>query len=846
LTRSGLALLVTASWFLTPGQSIPAGPAAEPRPDHAEWLGSVALLISAEERAAFAALTKDYQRDAFMRRFWEVRDPFPQTAKNEFREAWEERAKLAAERWDGLTEDRAQIFLVNGEPRRAWKPLCSVLRPIEIWDYAGTDRVRGEFTVVFSSPGGSRKGPYRLWSPQDGLASLVVSLASASASTSASIADPQGLARFVAQECSDGSDILGSLSTAVDWHRFRDRFELVPEPGDEWVRSFAARSTELPAGAVPLAAQLSTRFPGRHQSRTIVETLLRVPREELEAAAGKTPAYSFLVDGEVLLRGDLFENFRYRFDLPVASAPAGDGSVPLVVQRYLRPGSYTMVLKLEDLSSHRFFRSEQTLDVPAVEAAPVEVLAAPGAAPPAIAQAVANPLAEADRDLDASDDWDLKLYGAANELVTGRLRVEATVAGEGVAWVEFALNGRRVLTKSRPPWGVELDVGKALRTHRVRAAALDAAGRVLASDEILVNAGPYKFRVRLLQPERGRRYQESLRAHAEVAVPPGEKLDRVEFFLNEDRVATLYQPPYVQPILLPGNQPVAYVRAVAYLADGSSSEDLVFVNAPEISDEIEVSMVELYTSVVGRGGRPVDGLDGADFVVFEDGQQQELRRFETVANLPIHAGIVLDTSSSMEPKIADAVKAALRFFETVLEPKDRAAVVTFADKPVVAVPFTNSPGVLAGGLINVRADGETALWDAIAFSLHYFSGLRGKRCLIVLTDGEDVSSRYRMDDVLDFAKRTGVAIYPVAIGLSAKQVQARAGLQRFADATGGRLHEVSSALDLTRIYDDIEKELRSQYLLVYQSPQTGDKYREIEVKVRRPGATAKAMRGYYP
>jgi VWFA-related protein len=459
---------------------------------------------------------------------------------------------------------------------------------------------------------------------------------------------------------------------------------------------------------------------------------------------------------------------------------------------------------------------------------------------------VVNPLAEADRDLGTGGDWDLKLYGAANELVTGRLRVEATVAGEGIARVEFTLNGRRILTKSRPPWGVELDVGKALRTHRVRAAALDAAGRVLASDEILVNAGPYKFRLRLLQPERGRRYEKSLRAHAEVSVPPGEKLDRVEFFLNEDRVATLYQAPYVQPILLPDGQPIAYVRAVAYLADGGSSEDLVFVNAPEISDEISVSMVEVYATVLGPGGRPLDGLSGADFLVFEDGQQQELRRFETVANLPIHAGIVLDTSSSMESKVDEAVKAALRFFATVLEPKDRAAVITFADKPVIAVPFTNSPGVLAGGLTNVRADGETALWDALAFSLHYFSGLGGKRCLIVLTDGEDVSSRYRMEDVLDFAKRTGVAIYPVAIGLSAKQFQARSGLQRFADATGGRLFEVSSALELARIYDEVEKELRSQYLLVYQSPQSGEKYREIEVKVRRPGAEAKAMRGYYP
>ena len=90
-------------------------------------------------------------------------------------------------------------------------------------------------------------------------------------------------------------------------------------------------------------------------------------------------------------------------------------------------------------------------------------------------------------------------------------------------------------------------------------------------------------------------------------MPEDGALERVEFFLNETLVATLYQPPFTQPIVLPEDGELAYVRAVAYLADGNSTEDLVFVNAPDNLEEVDVQFVELYTTVLDRGRRPVTG-----------------------------------------------------------------------------------------------------------------------------------------------------------------------------------------------------------------------------------------------
>jgi VWFA-related protein len=209
--------------------------------------------------------------------------------------------------------------------------------------------------------------------------------------------------------------------------------------------------------------------------------------------------------------------------------------------------------------------------------------------------------------------------------------------------------------------------------------------------------------------------------------------------------------------------------------------------------------------------------------------------------------VVLDTSGSMVDELDEVTRAALRFFESVITARDRAAVVTFADQPRLVVPFTNSSGVLAGGVANLVAEGETALWDSVVFALHYFSGLRAKRALVVLTDGADTASRYEFSQALDFARRTGVALYPIGLRLPQRDFEARARLAQLAEETGGRLFIIQGVGELARVYEEIERELRSQYLLVYQSPQTeGDRYREVKVTVKRPGLEVKTARGYFP
>jgi len=870
------------------------GAGAPLAPAHRDWLAAVAPLISEAEREGFVGLGLDYRRDTFIDEFWRVRDPHPETPRNELRERWEAQYAEARQRFGEPDDGRVGYYALFGAPSLVIPGRCpGLLEPLEIWRYEGGLIGRGRVHLVFIEPRGPGGRGYRLWNPGDGVMRI--------STAAAGVSEPTELLQAVAGGCFRGDEVAAGIASALDWTRLRESGGFVPDPGREWLATFLARSTELPAGAGTFDARLALSFPGRHQSRTVLQGLIAVPRAAASPDAASR-SYDFAVDGEVLRKGELFESFRYRFHVPAATDPgalgdaeaSGDaeGSLPLLFQRYLRPGVYELVVRVEDLASGRFFRDRRHIEVPAISGrtrglpnageanggeasreedggptlldalavrsgdgaggsrrAGADVAAGGGVTTGGVGSVAAlDPAAEANAALGAGEECGLRLLPPQPGLQTGPTRVEAVISGAEVDGVSFALDGRPVAVKNRPPYSVEVDLGEAPRTHLVTAAALGPGGAVLARDQMVINAGPHRFAVRLVEPAPGRRYGTSLRAQAEVDVPEGDRLDRLELYLNDDRVATLYQPPLAHPVLLPSNLGPAYVRAVAFLAGGHSAEDLVYVNAPENLDRIDVRMVELFTSALDRRGRPVDDLGRDDFAVREEGEPQELRRFERVRDLPIWAGLLLDRSNSMAEEIREVTAGALAFFEQVLTPKDRAAVLTFNHEPELLVRFTADPEVLAGGVAGIRAEGGTALYDSLIYALYYFSGINGKRALLVISDGEDEGSRYGFDDALDYACRTGVAIYTIGLGLPARDAQIRMQLQRLATETGGRSFLISRASDLERVYESIEEELRTQYLLAYQSTYGGTDtaFREVEVEVNRPGVRASTIRGYFP
>ncbi|HVS03723.1 MAG TPA: VWA domain-containing protein [Thermoanaerobaculia bacterium] len=840
-TRTLAALVTLAALLL-----LAAAPAAarkqkeDPRlaelaPKYRQFLEEVDLLLTEEERQAFLDLEKDYQRDAYIEQFWRIRDPYPNTTRNELRDRWEARVEQARSRYGSLRGDRPRMLLLNGPPDGSADVKCGIdLWPIEVWYYGKNERLRDELYLIFYQRWGV--GDFQLWQPAAGIQDLF--------QTPPFRASEREMLAVAARSCSlNGDAFMAALAYIYRHGRLGYPLLLmaaeapIEGPSGEWLATFQSYSTDLPEGAALFPAELSFGFPGRKQSRTVVQGTLLVAREELSTAElGGARSLNLLITGELLREDRLFDRFRYKFDLPLETLSGPQ--VPLVFQRHLRPGDYRLVLKAEDLNGDRYHYLDRELSVPLVEDAP----------PPPADLETAAILAEANAIL-STGDTTVTLVEPIDDILVGKVRFDALVTGNGdIASVVFSLDGQPILRKRSAPWSVELDLGRLPRSQVLRAAVMDSAGKEVAADEMLLNASAHRFTVRLVEPRPGQHFRSSLRAVADVEAPEGQRIERVELYLDETLVATLYQPPYEQPLVLPTLGELTYLRAVAYLPDGNSTDDHVFVNAPPGLEEIDVQLVELYTSAIDRSGRPVEGLGEADFRVREDGAPQEIVRFEQVRDLPIKTAVLLDISASMASRLEDAQEAALAFFQQTLTPKDRAALITFNDRPQLVAKFTNRLLELGGGLAGLKAERGTALYDSLIFALHYFNGVKGQRALLVLSDGKDETSRFGFEETLEYARRAGVTVYTIGLALGRGEGDTKKRLTQLAEETGGRSYFVDDSAALREIYYAIEKELRSQYLIAYQSTNTsGDGgFRRVQLEVERPGVRAQTMRGYYP
>jgi VWFA-related protein len=803
------------------------------------WLDEVSLLLGTGERQAFLRLVDEAQRQEFVRRFWQVRDPYPQTERNELQEGWNERRAQAHQRWGGLDDDRAQALLLRGEPDSTFEASCPGSPIYEVWIYEPSFGMKHRSVLVFLLGG----GPARIWRPGP----AAPALAPASPDDCANgqrLAEQAKWIRLVGEE---------QYRALVERTLARPR----PNPRD-WYAQLAPVSFETPPEGSALPADLEVEYPARVEDNSVVRVLMTVPSGSL-AQPSPTPsggARELLVTGQVLQERSVLEDFRYSFrvDPRIGSQPF----IPLVFERYLRPGLYMLRVKLIDLFTKRFFLGERELSVPALGMAALTPASGPVAelSPPVSPGTEIERLyEEADAALSANRPG-IHLLRPQDKLLAGNTRFEARVdrvadapeAGQ-ISRVAFLVDGRPIYTRTRPPYAVTLDLGPTPRLQKIAVEGLSESGEVLARDELVLNSGAQRFAVRLLDPQPGKPYRNSLRARVQVQPPEGERVERVELWFNEDRVATLYQPPYTQPILLPKGREVGYVRAVAYLPDGRAAEDLVLLNAPQAPDEMAVRLVELFTTVVDGAGRPIEKVEPGAFSVLEDGVSQRLRVVEPVGETPIRVVTLIDNSLSMRESLEETRQAALQFLQRTLRPVDQAAVITFNRQPRVAVRLTSDLEELQEGLTGLLAEDKTSLYDSLAFSLQYLNGVKGQRAVLLLSDGMDRSSRFTFEQALECARRAGIAVYAIGLGLpDGGRGEAGEKLQRIAAETGGRSFFVAGAEELNGVYSQIERELRSQYRIAYQStnnsPDNG--FRAVRVEVGQKGMEARTISGYYP
>jgi Ca-activated chloride channel family protein len=255
-----------------------------------------------------------------------------------------------------------------------------------------------------------------------------------------------------------------------------------------------------------------------------------------------------------------------------------------------------------------------------------------------------------------------------------------------------------------------------------------------------------------------------------------------------------------------------------------------------------VNLVEVYASVTDGRGEPATGLAARDFDVRENGEIQQISTF-AAGEFPLSVAVALDRSFSMSGKRFELAKTGARAFLEALGPEDESMLVAVGSEVEILSRLSNSRAAQYDALQRLQPFGTTGLHDAIIEAIESVQPARGRRALVLLSDGDDRYSKATASDALERARRSDVMVYPIALGPERPPLFAE-----LATVSGGRSYHARDAASLPATLRSIARGLHQQYLLGYtpsQPPAAGsNEWRSIAVTVKRPGLQVRARDGY--
>ncbi len=294
---------------------------------------------------------------------------------------------------------------------------------------------------------------------------------------------------------------------------------------------------------------------------------------------------------------------------------------------------------------------------------------------------------------------------------------------------------------------------------------------------------------------------------------------------------------------------------------------------PEVGSTLKVTtnVVNVYAVVRTKHGELIPDLNKSDFEIKEDNIPQKIRYFSRETDTPLTLALMIDTSPSQGRVLPIEQQEADAFLRQVLRPKDLACVLHFDVDVELLQDFTSDPRRLVSAIdstvingggqgmgprpLPTPSVGGTHLYDAIYLaSNELMKNEVGRKVLIVLTDGQDQGSQETLNEALEAAQKSDVMIYSIAIidrsfyGFGGMGFRGDSVLQKLSKQTGGRVIKVNKIKNTRAAFDEIARELRTQYLLGYtpSNPRTDPGFRKISVKVLHGNYKVQARRGYYP
>jgi VWFA-related protein len=307
----------------------------------------------------------------------------------------------------------------------------------------------------------------------------------------------------------------------------------------------------------------------------------------------------------------------------------------------------------------------------------------------------------------------------------------------------------------------------------------------------------------------------------------------------------------------------------------AATQDATPQDAPATTIKSRVNVVQVFFNVKDKHNNLIPGLTKADFQVFEDGKPQNIKYFAAEADQPLTLGILVDTSGSQQRVLGMEKEAGGLFLNRILRDKDQAFLINFDINVELGQDFTNSkkllkdaldktkinegagscgglPG-LGGGPVPCSSSGPrgTLLYDAVFLSAHdQLSHEVGRKAIILLTDGQDQGSRYKIRDAIEAAQKADVICYVILAADRSVYNGFYSGdseMRKMTEETGGRVIDAGNKADKMRdAFDQIAQELRSQYNVGFTPTNTNADggFRKLEIKTK-PDLKVQARKGYY-
>ena len=289
-----------------------------------------------------------------------------------------------------------------------------------------------------------------------------------------------------------------------------------------------------------------------------------------------------------------------------------------------------------------------------------------------------------------------------------------------------------------------------------------------------------------------------------------------------------------------------FLGALCLLRPAAAQDPVIRVN---------VRLVRLLATVKNSSGALIGSLGKTDFSVYDNGVRQEIAVFERQTEQPLSVAVLIDTSASTGIQLKYELDSVDRFFKALLRegnPSDAAALYSFNWQVSLMSSYTRRLARLEAQLKSLKSEGGTSLYDAIYLAARDLEGREGRHVMIVVTDGGDTTSTKDFHAALESAQLADTVLYPLLVvpiqNDAGRNVGGENALTTLASGTGARVFFPGLGAELDKAFDDILRELRTQYLIGYYPkdvPSTKDRFHKVNLKLSDSRLRVLTRSGYY-